>query len=117
MSFYSNLAAVSTRLLKSKGKTVTFTRTTGLFDPILGQKSAIQTTTITGYGASFNYNTSEIDETLIKSGDIRFLFEPVLTPPEVGDTIPIDGNTYTVKGVKKTKPADIILLYECNLRR
>jgi len=115
-TFYSDLAAVATMLLTDKGQQVTFSReTTSSFDPGTGINTTT-TSTITGYGASFDYNSSEIDGTIIVKGDIRFLFEAGNAPKQ-DDTVPIDSINYRVMSVKKTAPGGTDVLYECQLRK
>ena len=61
MAFYPNLASTASRLLAKYGQSVTLSRLTGAtFDPALGEDSGGSTLTITGNGASFNYNSSEV---------------------------------------------------------
>ncbi len=115
-SFYASLAAVATRLLTDRGQQVTFTRAVdGAFDPATGITTPGTPTTITGYGASFDYNRSEIDGTLIKRGDIRFIFEAAGRPKE-GDTVVIDSETYRVMAPSIVSPAGVDVYYEVQLR-
>ena len=116
MSFYSDLAAVATRLLTDKGQQVTFSRETSTgFNPTTGINTTT-TSTITGYGAAFDYNSSEIDGTIIVKGDIRFLFEAG-SAPQQDDTVTIDSIGYRVMDVKKTAPGGTDVLYEVQLRK
>jgi len=116
MTFYTDLAAVALRLLTDKGQQVTFSReTTSSFDPGTGINTTT-TSTITGYGAAFDYNKSEIDGTIVVKGDIRFLFEAG-SAPQQDDTVTIDSIGYRVMDVKKTSPAGTDVLYECQLRK
>jgi len=116
-TFYSDLAAVATRLLTDKGQQVTFSRETSTgFDPETGINTT-NTSTFTGYGASFNYNSSEIDGTIVVKGDIRFVVEAMTTAPDSGDTVTVDSLIYRVMDVKKVSPAGTVVLYECRLRK
>jgi hypothetical protein len=116
MTFYSDLAAVATRLLTDKGQQVTFSRETSTgFDPEAGINTTT-TSTITGYGAAFDYNSSEIDGTIVVKGDIRFLFEAG-SAPQQDDVVTIDSIIYRVMAVKTTSPAGTAVLYECQLRK
>ena len=116
MTFYSDLAAMAARRITDRGQQVTFSReTTSSFDPETGINTTT-TSTITGYGTSFDYNGSEIDGTIIVKGDIRFLFEAG-SAPQQDDTVTIDSIGYRVMDVKKTAPGGTDVLYECQLRK
>lgn len=116
-NFYSGLAAVALKLLTDKGQNVTFTReTSSAFDPQTGNNQTTSST-FTGYGAAFNYNKSEIDDTIIQKGDIRFIMEATATEPVSGDTVTIDGIIYRVMSIKPTSPAGTVVIYEAQLRK
>ncbi len=115
MTFYGDLASVALRLLKSKGQQVTFSRETSTaFDPATGSNQTT-TSTYTAYGASFSYNRSEIDGTIVQKNDIRFVMDST-TEPKNGDTTTIDSNVYRVMNVKPTSPAGTAVIYEAQLR-
>lgn len=117
MSFYANMAAVATRLLTDKGQLLTFTRKTKLvFDSVEG-KRVNTTSTFTGYGAAFDYKSSEIDGTKIIKGDIRLLLNATTTEPLENDTTVIDGDTYAVKDVGRLSPAGTVVIYTLQLRK
>ena len=117
MSFYSNLAAVATKLLTDKGQLLTFSRETTLaFDPVTGTNT-VTTSTFTGYGAAFDYNRNEIDGSIIQRGDIRLILNATDTAPATNDTTVIDGVTYRVMSIKKTAPAGTVVAYELQLRK
>ena len=115
--FYQNLAATASRLLANKGQSVTFSRETSTgFDPALG----VDTTTTSSYsgnGGAFDYNSSEIDGEIIQRGDIRLVLEAVDTAPLIGDTCDIDSLAYRVMNVKPTSPAGVPVIYELQLRQ
>ena len=116
MTFYSELASVALRLLTDKGQQVTFTTiSSDAFDPPTGSNQTTPTT-YTAYGASFNYNKSEIDGTIIQKGDIRFVMDST-TEPNKGDTVTIDSIIYRVMSVKPTSPAGTAVIYEAQLRK
>lgn len=117
-AFYDSLKTTASKLLKDKGQLVTIIRKVSAgFDVPTGVDTPASSITFTGYGAAFDYNKSSIDGTLIKVGDIRFLFEATDTEPLENDTTVIDGDTYTVKDVNKTSPAGTVLKYELQLRK
>ena len=117
-TFYSDLAATALRLLTDKGQQVTFSRETATaFNPVVGSSGAPVISTFTAYGAAFDYNKSEIDGTLVKRGDIRFLMNASATAPALGDTVIIDSITYRVMNVKPTSPGGTVVIYEVQLRK
>lgn len=117
MTFYGGLKSVASSVLADKGQNLTFSREGDTaFDP----KTGISTTTptsFTGYGASFNYNTKEIDGSLIQNGDIKLLLEATATAPITGDQVTIDSIIYRVVNIKTTSPAGEIVVYNLQLRR
>jgi len=116
-SFYSNLAAVATRLLTDKGQSLTFTRqVTNFFNPATGKDETYETT-IAGNGAAFDYHRTEVDGTRIQKGDIRLLFEATTSAPAIGDTTVVDGAAYRVMDVTPTSPGGTVVLYEIQLRK
>lgn len=115
--FYTDLAAVATRLLTDKGQKVTLSReTSSSFNPATGVNTTA-TSTFSGYGAAFDYNHNEIDGDLIKKGDIRFILEATTTVPLAGDITTIDSVIYRVMSVKKTSPAGTPVMYTLQLRK
>ena len=117
MTFYTGLKNVASSLLQDKGQQITFSREVSSgFNPVTGVNTT-STTTFTGYGASFDYNKSEIDGEIVRRGDIRFVMEATSTEPEQGDTATIDSKVYRVMNVKPTSPAGTVVIYEAQLRR
>ncbi len=117
-NFYAGLAATASRLLLSKGQSVTFTRISGgVKNPATGETTGQTTSNYTGNGAAFDYNSSEIDGETIQTGDIRLILEAVATTPLIDDTCPIDSVGYRVMSVKATSPAGTPVIYELQLRR
>jgi hypothetical protein len=118
MSFYSNLAAIASRLLDTYGQTASFSRVTGgTKNAATGITSGTSTTTYSGKGAAFDYNRSEIDGTLIVSGDIRLMLEATTTAPLVGDTCTVSSIAYRVESVKESSPGGEATHYELQLRK
>lgn len=118
MTFYTDLANVATQLLTDKGQQITITRNVvSSLDPVTGIATPGTAVTITGYGAAFDYNKSEIDGTLIRNGDIRLIFQATSTAPEVDDIATVDSIDYRVMAVNKSAPAGTVLKYELQLRK
>ena len=124
MTFYTRLQATANRLLKGKGQSLTLTKiTAGPYNPATGGFTGAGTSTQTAYGTILDYETKQIDGTLIKAGDKQLLLSAfktdgaALTAPVLGDTVSIGGVTYTlVEPLKEVNPAGTTVMYECNLR-
>lgn len=111
MSFYSNLAAVASKLLSSKGKLLTFTRKTSTtFSPEEGKRTT-STSTYTGYGAAFNYDLRKTSGEAVVDGSIKLLLENTTTVPILGDTVVIDSRIYKMVSIKPTSPAGEVVIY------
>ena len=121
--FYARIQATANRLLKGKGQPVTLTNiSAGVYDPATGSV-ANATTTQTGTGAMVEWDSRQIDGTLIRATDKRLLLSPLntagaaLTAPVLGDTVSIGGVVYTlVEPLKTVGPAGITVIYEANIR-
>ena len=117
-NFYSNLAAVASRLLADKGQTVTFSRRIqSIFSAGSGEYTGGRTDTWSGSGVAFNYNKAEIDGSTIQSGDLRLIVEAVETEPRPGDKVAIGGVDYHVVSVVVSSPAGTPTHYETQVRR
>ncbi len=117
MSFYSNLANVALKLLKDKGQLLTISRETSSgFDPILSDNTVLASS-FTGYGAAFDYRKSEIDGEIVQAGDIRLLLNATSIPPEINDTVAVNGGVYRVMAVTETSPAGTPVIYTLQLRK
>ena len=116
-SFYSGLATTSRRLLKSKGVSLSLTRDSGTFDPVLGSESSVTTTTITGYGVVTQYSNNETDGTNVKKGDLKLIFEATSTIPDVGDECTVDSVVYRVMNVSPVIPGGTLVISKIQLRK
>ena len=115
--FYDNLQKTATRLLKSKGQKLSFTRKVETdFDSATGVKTNSDFT-YNAYGAVFDYKLSEIDGTVIEAGDIRLMLEKTTTAPLKSDLVKVDSVNYRVMDVMKSSPAGTITHYTCRLRK
>ena len=115
--FYTSLKNTASNLLQNKGRLITFTRNTeNSFNPATGEVLNYSST-YTGYGATFDYKKNEIDETIVKSGDIRLLLESTTTAPERNDTCVIDSITYRIMNVTPLSPAGTVVTYTVQLRK
>ena len=124
MTFYPRLQATANRLLKGKGQSLTLTKiTAGTYNPATGGFTGAGTSTQTAYGTILDYETKQIDGTLIKAGDKQLLLSAVktdgtaLTDPVLGDTVSIGGVVYTlVEPLKEVNPAGTVVMFDCNVR-
>lgn len=115
--FYENLQNTASRLLKSKGQSLSFTRNVETaFNPATGVKTNSDFS-FTAYGAAFDYKLSEIDGTVIEAGDIRLMLEKTTNAPLKGDSVKVDTVNYRVMDVMKSSPAGTITHYTCRLRK
>ena len=123
MGFYEKMQKTSDRLLISKGQAVVLKHTVvGEYVP----GSGVETTVSTQYGtgAVVDWESRQVDGTLVKIGDKRLLLSPLntsgaaLTAPVLGDTVTdTAGKVYTLTAPLETlSPAGTVILYTCNLR-
>lgn len=107
MTVYTRPRATAERLLAKYGAAVTLTRTVpGAYDPATGLTAAPTVTTYTGTAFRENYSLKDIDGTLVKRGDVRFLVSPFQTdgtdmpqPATDTDVITFASTAYQVIGV------------------
>ena len=113
----------SNRLLVSKGQSVTLKHTVvGEYVPGSGVETS--TTTQYGTGAVTEWDSRQVDGTLIMTGDKRLLLSPLntsgvaLTAPVLGDTVTdAASKVYTLTVPLETlNPAGTAVLYTCNMR-
>lgn len=85
-----------------KGLELTLRRTVaGEYEPDTGSSETV--TDYAGSGLRENYRLEDIDGTLVKAGDVRFMVSPVLLngddmpEPKTLDKMLFDGETYTVQ--------------------
>jgi len=123
MGFYEKMQKTSNRLLLSKGQAVVLKHTVvGEYVP----GSGVETTVSTQYGtgAVVEWDSNQIDGTLILTGDKRLLLSALntsgaaLTAPVLRDTVTdAAGKVYTLTAPLETlSPAGTPVLYTCNMR-
>ena len=117
MSFYSNLATTTARLLTAYGASATLTRVTpGSYDPDTGTVGTGTTATYTGSAAMFDYEQRDIDGTMIRHGDRRMFLQKIDVIPQTGDLITFNGSVFTVLSSRPTDPAGLAVLHELQVR-
>ena len=117
MTFYTRLAATSSRLLKKFGQTATWSHDNddGTFNPATGVMSGGTTTAYTASGALLDFDTNRIDGDSIRSTDKRFIIE-VGSKPEVSDIVTVDSVSYQTVSIRETNLAGTPVIYELQLR-
>ena len=88
------------------------------FDPVTGAPvSGSAGAQYTAKAYPGQYATTEVDESVIRSGDIRLILERIAQRPDVGCTALVDGVTYRVMAVRPVRKAGQDVIYICQLRR
>jgi hypothetical protein len=93
------------------------------YDPATRTAETVPAPIQTGSGVEVAYEARDIDGTLVRAGDRKFLLSPVTTsgypldPPAVDDQLAVAGRTWTIKAVLPFAPAGEPLYYALNLRR
>lgn len=120
MPDYNALAQTAKRLIANNGRDVVLVRfVAGDYDPETNTFSNASAAETTIKGVRLNYNRSQIDNEIIKQGDIKMFVEAVglSTPPAVDDKIKIDSEIWDIKNIKPLQPADVAVFYELQLRQ
>ena len=117
---YSGLAETAINQIADKGRAVTLVyKTQGTYvpasDTITGQSSTTQTVKM----LITNYNKREVNETLIKSGDLLGILanDSLTRAPKTSDQVTDGGETYSVVNVEYIKPGPTVLIYKLQLRK
>ena len=120
---YSKTSKTANRLVKNFGQALTLTHVVaGTYVPGAGITNT--TTTQYGYGAIVNWDSRQIDGSLILATDKKLLLSPLntagtaLTAPVLEDKVTdAAGKVYTIVAPLNTmNPAGTAVLYEVNLR-
>jgi hypothetical protein len=114
----SGQAQTAARLLAKYGEEVTITFTDWAeYDPITGAASGSSTeTTVNAVAYPSNYQTKEIDGTVIQAGDIRLILELIENIPVVGCLVLVDNKTYRIMHVKPIRLAGDNIIFICQIR-
>lgn len=124
---YDRAKALAARQLAprpaGKGLLFVLTRKTpaGEYDPATGTGGQSDTTVV-GSGIRTNYDTRDVDDTRIRTGDVKLLLSPVtlsggdLPPPAPGDEIVFDTSTYMVVACAPIEPADLACGFKVQAR-
>jgi hypothetical protein len=101
-------------MIQQFGMAITYRRYTDVFAPTTGTntRTAVDTS---AYGVVTEYRLSEIDGTLVQSGD-RKVLSANIQEPRVGDALVIALLVYQIVGVRAVAPAGVAVLYEIQVR-
>jgi hypothetical protein len=100
------------KVIQKLGEPCTVTSTTqGVFDPATGTVGAGTTTVQTGYAAPEQYNSFEIDGTVIQRGDVKLVLSKLTTRPAVGDTVTMDSIVYRIMDVYPVRMSGADVVY------
>ena len=111
---YNELQDTTASLLEEFGRPVTLVKIVpGTFDPTTGTSSGDTTTTNVVKAVFVEINAKWKDKFAIKLGDSIAMIAADGTEPEQNDVI--DG--WTILAIEKVKPADIVVLYKCHVRK
>lgn len=116
MSFnYTRIKAKTQKLIKKFGAEYTFSRVSqGSFDPTTG-KTTNTTSTYSKQACIFDYNDADRADGVVQQGDRRLLAEGHTY--ENGDTVVIDGDTYTIINVSFTAPGGEVVAANLQVRK
>ena len=128
VDIYDRAKASAARMLAprssgGKGFALRLTKVTaGAYNPATGS-STNTTTNYDGSGFRQDYKLDDIDGTMARQGDVKFLVSPLLIngndmpEPADGDSITFDGSTYSVISVKPWNYAGLAVGFEVQARK
>ena len=111
MSLAQELDSLAISLISEFGEAATFTKVVpGVYTPST-QSVATTTTTYTGNIVPSNFNSTDIDGTLILMSDTKILAHSMTAVPEVNDTVTVSSKTLKIVAVMLTKVTGTTVLY------
>lgn len=117
MTFATNMAATALRLLTTYGQSISVTRDViGSYDSSTGTVTDSSDTTYSGYGYPSNYNSYQIDGTLVRQDDTLLIFSST-TAPVVNDIFTVGSQVLTVISVLKITAQGSNIVYKVQLRQ
>ena len=112
MSFYDDMADTVTELLTEFGQTVTLSRSTTTFDPVIGMNTESSTASLETIGVIVPIRQSLIDGTRVQVGDKLYTLGPDVEPLMADK---IDG--WSIIAIEPINPAGTVLAYKVQVRR
>ena len=79
--------------------------------------SSAATDPISVFVVQENYRNTEIDGSLIRSGDKKLLMEPEVVFPKTGDIISVQGVEHRVESVSAESPSGLAVMFEVQVRK
>lgn len=117
MTFASNLTATALRLLTNYGQSVSVVRDViGAYAVSTGTVTDTGDTSYSGYGYPEAYQSSFIDNILVKQQDVKLTFSSTTTPA-VDDIFTVGGIAYTALNVEKITAQGSNIIYIVQLRQ
>jgi len=116
-TFYASLAATAKRLIDSKGQSVVLDRTIdGLADPVTGVVTGGAQYDKATKGILLDYNSDEIDGTLILRTDKKLVIDASIRPMK--SDRPKLGGEYVgaIVNIKEVSPAGVPIVYFLQVR-
>jgi len=111
---YPRMRATARRLISSNGTTWKITRP-GKVEVVAGVEKVQGQQQLTAVGVRTDYQPAEVDDKLIKAGDVRIVFTDE-TPLMIGDLVDIDGTAYRIEKPNPVQPGPLVLCYRAQLR-
>lgn len=113
---YTKPRATAERLIKRFGQSVTLRQKTSsgpAHNPTIVNVDNACT------GLVLEYNSNEIDGTLILTGDKKLMLstQGLSVTPNASDTMIIDGHNHTIEDIAHLSPAGTVILWEIQIRK
>lgn len=116
MSFYTDLAATSARLIKDKGQAVTLARSTHAAYTPAGGAPATAEETSAANAVITDYPFRMIDGVNIRTGDRQALLTAAVDPNDYERVI-VGGEANEIVSVRVVSPGGTPVIYKVQLRR
>lgn len=114
---YTELQAEASVLLAEYGRPMLLRRPgVSTIDPVTDEEVSSPPVDQPCTGIATSYQTNLIDGTRIKSGDRKVILTAE-QPPQMADTLVIDGTSWTLVDIDTKQPAETVLVYILQVRR
>lgn len=106
-------------LIAKYGKTVTFSKPgTATYDPVTGTNTpGTPTTTTVKVSPPEAFKINEVNGTTIQAQDVKVSAAAVDYVPDISQTVTFDGNAYNIISVSPIYSGDLVVKYDCQLRK
>ncbi|AUG85458.1 virion structrual protein [Acinetobacter phage SH-Ab 15497] len=117
MNFYEQMAATAVRLLTQFGTDATLqTGGVTVSDKVAGTVTKTNVESKTVKAVVTDFTKSLIDGTTVCKGDKNVVMAPT-EKPAIGDTITINGYTWSILDINESNPAGTVLVYFLHVRK